>query len=100
MLTAYAAVADLAHWYGMPCWGLEMLADTPQLNAQAGAELAMTAAWALLCNFELVHNAGLLGACKVCPPSPACWPTSRSRTLARPCGRCRSLKPISLPRRP
>jgi trimethylamine--corrinoid protein Co-methyltransferase len=66
MLTAYAAVADLAHWYGMPCWGLEMLADTPQLNAQAGAELAMTAAWALLCNIELVHNVGLLGACKVC----------------------------------
>ena len=66
MLTAYAAVADLAHWYGMPCWGLEMLSDTPQLNAQAGAELAMTAAWAMLCNIELVHNAGLLGACKVC----------------------------------
>ena len=32
MLTAYAAVADLAHWYGMPCWGLEMLSDTPQLT--------------------------------------------------------------------
>ena len=66
MLATVAAVADLAHWYGMPCWGLEMLSDTPQLNAQAGAELAMTAAWALLCNIELVHNAGLLGACKVC----------------------------------
>jgi trimethylamine:corrinoid methyltransferase-like protein len=66
MLTAYAAVADLAHWYGMPAWGIEMLADTPHLNAQAGAELALTCAWAFLCNIELVHNAGLLGACKVC----------------------------------
>jgi trimethylamine--corrinoid protein Co-methyltransferase len=66
MLTAYAAVADLAHGYGMPAWGIEMLADTPHLNAQAGAELALTGAWAFLCNIELVHNAGLLGACKVC----------------------------------
>jgi trimethylamine---corrinoid protein Co-methyltransferase len=66
LLTAYAAVADLAHWYGMPAWGIEMLADTPHLNAQAGAELALTCAWAFLCNIELVHNAGLLGACKVC----------------------------------
>jgi trimethylamine--corrinoid protein Co-methyltransferase len=66
MLTAYAAVADLAHWYGMPAWGIEMLADTPYLNAQAGAELALTCAWAFLCNIELAHNAGLLGACKVC----------------------------------
>jgi trimethylamine--corrinoid protein Co-methyltransferase len=66
MLTAYAAVADLAHWYGMPAWGIEMLADTPHLNAQAGAELALTCAWAMLCNIELAHNAGLLGACKVC----------------------------------
>ncbi len=66
MLTAYAAVADLSHWYGLPAWGIEMLSDTPSLNAQAGAELALTCAWALLCNIELVHNAGLLGACKVC----------------------------------
>lgn len=66
LLTAYAAVADLAHWYGMPAWGIEMLADTPYLDAQAGAELALTCAWAMLCNIELVHNAGLLGACKVC----------------------------------
>jgi trimethylamine---corrinoid protein Co-methyltransferase len=66
LLPAYAAVADLAHWYGMPAWGIEMLADTPRLNAQAGAELALTCAWAFLCNIELVHNAGLLGACKVC----------------------------------
>jgi trimethylamine--corrinoid protein Co-methyltransferase len=66
MLTAYAAVADLAHWYGMPAWGIEMLADTPRLNAQGGAELALTCAWAFLCNIELAHNAGLLGACKVC----------------------------------
>jgi trimethylamine--corrinoid protein Co-methyltransferase len=66
LLTAYAAVADLAHWYGMPAWGIEMLADTPHLNAQAGAELALTCAWAFLCNIELVHNAGLLGACKAC----------------------------------
>jgi trimethylamine---corrinoid protein Co-methyltransferase len=66
LLPAYSVVADLAHWYGMPAWGIEMLSDTPWLNAQAGAELALACAWAMLCNIELVHNAGLLGACKVC----------------------------------
>jgi trimethylamine--corrinoid protein Co-methyltransferase len=73
MLAAYAAVADLAHWYGMPAWGIEMLADTPHFNVQAGAELALTCAWAMLCNIELVHNAGLLGACKVCSAESVVW---------------------------
>jgi trimethylamine--corrinoid protein Co-methyltransferase len=73
MLAAYAAVADLAHWYGMPAWGIEMLADTPHLNAQGGAELALTCAWAFLCNIELVHNAGLLGACKVSSAESLVW---------------------------
>ena len=66
----------------MPAWGIEMLADTPQLDAQAGAELALTAAWALLCNIELVHNAGLLGACKVC--------SAASSVLGRRADRVRS----------
>jgi trimethylamine--corrinoid protein Co-methyltransferase len=73
MMAAYAAVADLAHWYGMPAWGIEMLADSPQLDAQAGSEMAFAAAWAVLANIELVHNAGLLGACKVCSAASSVW---------------------------
>ena len=73
MMSAYAATADLAHWYGLPAWGIEMLADASRLDAQAGAEMAFTCAWALLSNFELVHNAGLLGACKVCSAAASVW---------------------------
>ena len=74
----------------MPAWGIEMLADTPQLNAQAGAELALTAAWALLCNIELVHNAGLLGACKVCSAESSVWADEQIAYARRGrCGPCR-----------
>jgi trimethylamine--corrinoid protein Co-methyltransferase len=73
MMAAYAAVADLAHWYGMPAWGIEMLADAPHLDAQAGSEMAWTAATAFLANIELVHNAGLLGACKVASAAASVW---------------------------
>jgi trimethylamine---corrinoid protein Co-methyltransferase len=73
MMTAYAAVADLAHWYGMPAWGIEMLADAPHLDTQAGSEMAWTAATAFLANIELVHNAGLLGACKVASAAASVW---------------------------
>jgi trimethylamine---corrinoid protein Co-methyltransferase len=73
MMAAYRAVADLAHWYGMPAWGIEMLADAPHLDAQAGSEMAWTAAIAFLANIELVHNAGLLGACKVASAAASVW---------------------------
>jgi len=65
---AYAAGADLAHGYGMPAFGIEMIADSPRLDAQAGQELASNCLWAFLTGAELVHNAGMIGAGKlVCP---------------------------------
>jgi trimethylamine--corrinoid protein Co-methyltransferase len=63
---AYAAVTDLAHWYGMPAWGLEMCTDSPQLDAQAGAEMMAECLWAMLSGVEMVHNAGIKGSGKVC----------------------------------
>jgi trimethylamine--corrinoid protein Co-methyltransferase len=65
---AYAAGADLAHGYGMPAFGIEMIADSPRLDAQAGQEMAANCLWACLTGAELVHNAGMIGAGKlVCP---------------------------------
>jgi trimethylamine--corrinoid protein Co-methyltransferase len=63
---AYAAVTDLAHWYGLPAWGLEMCTDSPRLDAQAGVEMMNECAWALLSGVELVHNAGIVAAGKLC----------------------------------
>jgi trimethylamine---corrinoid protein Co-methyltransferase len=65
-LLAYSAVADLAHWYGMPAFGLEMTCDIPQINAQMGVELMAQCERAYLSQVEMVHNAGIIGAGKLC----------------------------------
>ena len=65
-LLAYSAVADLAHWYGMPAFGLEMTCDIPQINAQMGVEMMAQCQRAYLSQVEMVHNAGIIGAGKLC----------------------------------
>ena len=65
-LTAYSALTELAHWYGFPAFGLEMTCDVPKLNAQAGLEMASECQRALLSSVEMVHNAGIYGAGKLC----------------------------------
>jgi trimethylamine--corrinoid protein Co-methyltransferase len=65
-LLAYSAVADLAHWYGMPAFGLEMTCDIPQVNAQMGVEMFAQCQRAFLSQVEMVHNAGIIGAGKLC----------------------------------
>lgn len=65
-LFAYSAVADLAHWYGMPAFGLEMTCDIPQINAQMGVELMAQCERAYLSQVEMVHNAGIIGSGKLC----------------------------------
>ena len=62
---AYAAVADLAHGYGLPAFGLEANCDTPRLDAQAGVEMASNCLWGLLSGVELVHNTGMIGGGKL-----------------------------------
>lgn len=64
-LMAYGAVADLAHWYGFPAFGLEMISDTPAIDAQTGMEMFAQCLWAYLSGVEMVHNAGLLGSAKL-----------------------------------
>ena len=62
---AYAAVADLAHWYGLPAWGIVLESDYPLLDAQAGAEMSADTLWAMLSGVEMVHNIGRSGAGKI-----------------------------------
>lgn len=62
----YSAVADLAHGYGLPAWGLEMIADTPRLDLQAGFEMGTNCLWGMLGGVELVHNSGMIGSGKLC----------------------------------
>ncbi len=64
--TAYSAVTELAHWYGMPAFGLEMTCDGPGLDAQAGVEMMSECQRAFLSGVEMVHNAGIYGAGKLC----------------------------------
>jgi trimethylamine---corrinoid protein Co-methyltransferase len=63
---AYSAVTELAHWYGLPAFGLEMTCDVPRLDAQAGAEMMLQCQRAFLSGVEMVHNAGIYGAGKLC----------------------------------
>jgi len=64
-LPAYSAIADLAHWYGMPAFGLEMTSDTPRLDAQAGMEMMAQCNLAFQSGTEMVHNTGMFGANKL-----------------------------------
>ncbi len=64
--TAYSAITELAHWYGLPAFGLELTCDVPNLNAQAGVEMMSQCQRAFLSGVEMVHNAGIYGAGKIC----------------------------------
>ena len=70
-IMASSAVTQMAHWYGLPAWGLEMTCDTPFLDAQAGAELMAQCQMAMLAGVDMVHNAGILGAGKLCAAESA-----------------------------
>ncbi len=68
---ACAAIADLAHWYGMPAFGMVMEPDTPYLDAQAGAEMTAHCIWAFLSDVQLVRTIGRTGAGKLVVPEAA-----------------------------
>ena len=52
--------AALAHYYHLPVWGLAGCADSKILDAQAGAESAVSIYTALLSGGNLVHDVGYL----------------------------------------
>jgi len=65
-LQAYSAVADIAHYYGLPAFGLEMTCDCAEIDAQMGVEFAAQCQRAFLSGVNMVHNAGIYGAGKLC----------------------------------
>jgi trimethylamine--corrinoid protein Co-methyltransferase len=65
-LQAYSAVADLSHYYGLPAFGLELTCDVPEIDAQMGVEFEAQCQRAFLSGVEMVHNAGIYGAGKLC----------------------------------
>ncbi len=62
---ADAAVAELEHGYGLPALGLEMINDSPGLDAQADIELATSGLWGMPAGVELVRNGSMIGLGRV-----------------------------------
>jgi trimethylamine---corrinoid protein Co-methyltransferase len=71
MQLAYAAITDLAHWYGLSAWGIVMESDFPLLDAQAGTEMSAATLWAMMSGTEMIHNIGRSGAGKLVSPEAA-----------------------------
>lgn len=54
------AMSDLAHHYGLPCWSQAGTGDAKGVNAQAGAEYALSILMAALSGANLIHDCGFL----------------------------------------
>jgi len=57
---AVAACADLGRYYGLPAWGFAGASDSKRVDAQAGAEAAITIMNAFLCRSNLNHDVGYI----------------------------------------
>jgi len=63
---AYAAHAQLAQSFGLPTWGLAGGTDAKLIDAQAGAEAALTMFNQALVGHNLIHDVGYLDASMLC----------------------------------
>lgn len=57
-----AGLSDLGHWYGLPVYGTAGSGDSMEVDAQLGAENALSVLLALLTGADLVHDVGVFGA--------------------------------------
>jgi len=57
-----AGLSDLGHWYGLPVYGTAGCGDSMEVDAQLGAENALSVMLALLTGADLVHDVGVFGA--------------------------------------
>ena len=57
---AFAALADMGHYYKLPIWGLAGASDAKTLDAQAAAEASYQILLARLSGNNLVHDVGYL----------------------------------------
>jgi trimethylamine--corrinoid protein Co-methyltransferase len=55
-----AAQTDMAHHYKLPMFGTAGCSDAKEIDAQAGAEIALSICWAALSGANFVHDVGLL----------------------------------------
>jgi trimethylamine---corrinoid protein Co-methyltransferase len=63
-----AAVADLAHGYGLPVFSMAGCSDAQALDAQAVAESTMLCLTMQLCGVNLIQNVGILAGCSLLSP--------------------------------
>ena len=52
--------SDLAHWYGLPCFGIGGTSGSKTVDQQAALEAALTAILASLSGEQLIHDVGYL----------------------------------------
>ncbi|MGD8397519.1 MAG: trimethylamine methyltransferase family protein [Anaerolineae bacterium] len=57
---AMAAWTELGRYYGLPVWGVAGATDSKVVDAQAGAETAITIMTAFLCRSNLNHDVGYI----------------------------------------
>lgn len=54
-----AAQTSMAHYYSLPMFGTAGCTDAKEIDAQAGAEVALSILWATLSGANLIHDVGL-----------------------------------------
>jgi len=61
LILGLSAMADLGRWYGLPVYGTAGCGDSMELDAQLGAEFALSIYQAILSGANLVHDPGVFG---------------------------------------
>jgi trimethylamine---corrinoid protein Co-methyltransferase len=63
-----AAMAEMGHFYGLPVFGTAGCTDAKEIDAQAGAECALSILTSVLAGANLIHDVGLMDhATILCP---------------------------------
>ncbi|THB76794.1 MAG: hypothetical protein D3926_16820 [Desulfobacteraceae bacterium] len=66
MTLALTAQAQIARTLGLPTWGLAGATDSKKLDAQAGAEAALSAALQALAGVNIIHDVGYMDMGMMC----------------------------------
>ena len=63
-----AALTDVAHYYKIPMWGTAGMTDAKLVDAQCGADMALSILMAALSGANLVHDVGYMDQASLCCP--------------------------------
>jgi trimethylamine--corrinoid protein Co-methyltransferase len=69
MSLALGAQAEISRFLGLPTWGLSGATDAKTIDAQAGAEAALSALFQALAGVSLIHDAGYVCSGMACSPA-------------------------------